>query len=103
MNRVAEMIQTCLTRDERLFRRGDDEFVALVSRSENSDLWTLAKQVREVVRRHPLKLDGNVTFELHVSTHGIAAPSDEVALRGLLASGHAAANLVSTSTRTQVH
>ncbi len=82
---VAERIQSCLHAGDALFSGGADEFVALVSHAETSDVWALAKRIRETVSGQPLSLENAATVRLQVSTHGIAVPSDLTSLRDVIA------------------
>jgi diguanylate cyclase (GGDEF)-like protein len=102
--RIAESVESAITRDDLLFRREGDEFVVLVAHSESNDLWALAKNIRESVKQASLNLDANSKVTLHVSTHAISLPEEQGALKELLGAKHATSMLVSEERKsTRVH
>jgi hypothetical protein len=59
--------------------------------------------VREAVRGKSTTSDSGDKIELHVSTHGISAPSDVGTLRDLLAIGHTLNTGAAGRKTSQVH
>lgn len=103
LRHVAERVQESLNRDDVLFRRGEEEFVALVAHADINEVWSLAKRIRETVRAQPLTVDSNTRVDLHVSTHGVAVPSERESLRSVLAAGHAASATTTQPKASRVH